>query len=499
MKKLFAVDLGASGGKCFVGIFEDGDFRMQEVHRFSYEGASFFLPDRTEKVTERTCWDDTFIYQQIVKGLQAASREFGGTLDGIGIDTWGADGQLLTADGDALGKMYCYRDHRLDTMCDEVKERVDATRVYEITGNHFQPFNQSNQLLWVATRRPELLKRAGIYLPVPALFYYYLGGCTCIDSTFASVTQMMDAKRGKWSREMLKALGIPKKLMPEIVKPGTRIGSLQSGLADLCGLNKVDLIAVGSHDTASAFAAAPVKNPKTALIISSGTWSLVGKLIKKPITTPDAMAMGLSNEGGIGNTRFLKNCMGTWIVQELLRVWEIADGKRMSWQEVDTITPAAKSFTAFIDPDDKRFYNPANMEQAIAEFVAETGQPSLDGRGEILRCVYESLALKYRRVNEQINAVTDTTTDVVHIVGGGSNNDLLNQFTANSTGMPVMAGPKEATAVGNIMVQAIGAEIVPNLKKAMPYIKSAFPITKFEPQEAVAWSEAYERFVKLLK
>jgi rhamnulokinase len=171
----------------------------------------------------------------------------------------------------------------------------------------------------------------------------------------------------------------------------------------------------------------------------------------------------------------------------------------MSWQEVDTITPAARSFTAFIDPDDKRFYNPENMEQAIVSYVSESGQPALSGRGEILRCVYESLALKYRNVNEQINAVTGTTTDVVHIVGGGSNNELLNQFTANSTGMPVMAGPKEATAVGNIMVQAIGAEIIPNLKKTMPYIKSAFPITKFEPQETAAWNQAYGRFVKLLK
>ncbi len=498
MKKLFAVDLGASGGKCFVGIFEDGGFRMEEVHRFAYEGASFFLPDRTAKVIERTCWDDTFIYQQIVKGLQAAGREYGGRLDGIGIDTWGADGQILTADGDALGKMYCYRDHRLDTMCDEVKARMDAARVYEITGNHFQPFNQSNQLLWVATRRPELLKRASIYLPVPALFYYYLGGCTCIDSTFASVTQMMDAKSGRWSREMLKALGIPGKLMPAIVKPGTKIGTLQAGLAKLCGLNAVDLLAVGSHDTASAFAAAPVRNTATALIISSGTWSLVGKLIKKPITTAEAMAKGLSNEGGIGNTRFLKNCMGTWIVQELLRVWEIADGKRMSWEEVDTITPAARAFTAFIDPDDKRFYNPENMEQAVVSFISGSGQSALNGRGEILRCVYESLALKYRNVNEQINAVTGTTTDVVHIVGGGSNNTLLNQFTANSTGMAVMAGPKEATAVGNIMVQAIGAGIIPNLKKSMPYIKSAFPITKFEPQDTAAWNAAYDRFVKLL-
>ena len=498
-KKLFAVDLGASGGKCFVGFFGENSFRMEEVHRFAHEGVSYFLQDRTGAVTERTYWDDTFIYHNIVKGLQAVRRQYGETLDGIGIDTWGADGHFLTQDGDVLGKVYCYRDHRLDTMCDEVKARIAAERVYAVTGNHFQPFNQSNQLLWVATRRPELLKLAKVYLPIPALFYYYLGGCTQVDSTFASVTQMMDAKRCKWSGEMLKALGIPKKLMPEIVKPGTKIGKLQPKLAAACGLNEVDLIAVGSHDTASAFAAAPVKNAKKALIISSGTWSLVGKLIKKPITTPEAMSFGLSNEGGIGNTRFLRNCMGTWLVQELLRVWEIADGKRMDWDAVVALTSAAPAFSAFIDPDDKRFYNPPNMETAIRGFISETGQTALADRAAFLRCVYESLALKYRYVNETINRVTGTETEAVHIVGGGSNNALLNQFTADSIGVPVLAGPKEATAVGNLMVQAIGAGIIPDLKAAMPLIKSAFPITTFKPQNTAAWDVAYARFTKLLK
>ncbi len=498
-KKLFAVDLGASGGKCFIGFFGDKTFRMEEIHRFAHEGVSFFLKDGKGKLTERTYWDDTCIYQNIVKGLQAYRRAYGAKLDGIGIDTWGADGHFVTKDGDVLGKVYCYRDHRLDTMCDEVKARLEPERVYAITGNHFQPFNQSNQMLWTATRHPELMELAAIYLPIPALFYYYLGGCTAVDSTFASVTQMMDAKKCQWSEEMLKALGIPKSLMPEIVPPGTKIGKLHAPLAAACGLKPTDLIAVGSHDTASAFAAAPVKNTKKALIISSGTWSLVGKLIRKPITTPEAMSCGLSNEGGIGNTRFLRNCMGTWIVQELLRIWEIEDGKKMEWSEVDTITPAAKPFTAFIDPDDPRFYNPQNMEKAIREFIAETKQADPKDRGTVLRIVYESLALKYRMVNEMINRVTGTTTEVVHIVGGGSNNALLNQFTANSVGVPVQAGPKEATAVGNLMVQAIGAGILPDLKAAMPLIKSAFPIKTFKPEDAESWNAAYSKFTKLIR
>lgn len=497
-KKLFAADLGASGGKCFVGRFQEGSFAMEEVHRFAYESATFHLPDRTGAVSERAYWDDTYIYQNIVRGLQAARRLCGPTLDGIGIDTWGADGHLLTQDGDLLGKVYCYRDHRLDTMCDEVKARMDAERVYAITGNHFLPLNQSNQLLWIATRRPELLKLAKIYLPTPALFYYYLGGCTAVDSTFASVMQMMDAKKGKWSGALLRALGIPRRIMPEIVKPGIRIGALQPRLAAACGLNDVDLFSVGSHDTASAFAAAPALDSRKALIISSGTWSLVGKLIRKPITSPEAMRLGLSNEGGIGNTRFLRNCMGTWIVQELLRVWEIADGKRMSWQEVASMASAAPAFTAFIDPDERRFYNPADMEQAARGFMAETGQTAPTDRGTLLRCVYESLALKYRYVNEIICRVTDTETEAVHIVGGGSNNTLLNQFTADCLGVPTLAGPAEATAVGNLMVQAMAAGVIRDLGDAMPLIQAAFPIATVKPQDTAVWDAAYARFTRLL-
>lgn len=498
-KKLFAADLGASGGKCFVGIFGGGAFKMEEIHRFAHEGVPFFLEDRSGETSERTYWDDVLIYQNIVKGLQAARRLHGPRLDGIGIDTWGADGHFVTKDGDVLGKVYCYRDHRLDGMCAEVKARIDPARAYEITGNHFFPYNQSNQMLWAATRRPELLKLAAVYLPIPSLLYYYLGGRPAVDSTFASVTQMMDARRRKWSGTMLRALGIPRRLMPEIVPPGTKTGTLRPRLAALCGLNEADLIAVGSHDTACAFAAAPVKNAKKALIISSGTWSLVGKLIRKPVTTPEAMACGLSNEGGIGNIRFLRNCMGTWIVQELLRIWEVREGRRMGWDEVDAVTPAAPAFTAFIDPDDPRFYNPPDMEAAIRAFLSETGQARPADRGTLLRCVYESLALKYRRVNETICRVTGTETDAVYIVGGGSRNALLNQFTADSVGAPVHAGPKEATAVGNLMVQAVGAGILPGMKAAQPLIRAAFPIATFTPRDAAAWDAAYARFTGLLK
>jgi sugar (pentulose or hexulose) kinase len=496
-KRLFAVDLGASGGKCFVGSFDNGAFRMEEVHRFAHEGVSFFLADRAGAVTERTCWDDTLIYQQIIRGLQAFRRHAGGRVDAIGIDTWGADGQFFSADGEMLGKVYCYRDHRLDQMVAEVQARMDARRIYEITGIHFQPFNVGNQLLWFLLHRPDLRKASVRYLPIPSVFNYYLGGCTAVDSTFASVTQLMDARRRQWSAPILKALGIPRRLLPAIVNPGTCIGRLQPPLAESLGLNAAEIVAVGSHDTASAFAAAPVRNPSRALIISSGTWSLVGRLVRRPVTTDAALAANLSNEGGIGNTRLLRNCMGTWLVQELLRGWAVADGKRMEWDEVTRLAAAAVPFALLIDPDDPSFYNPPDMERAIRVFLTRTQQPAPADRGAVLRCVYESLALKYRVVNAIIESVTGTSTETVHIVGGGCRNALLNQFTANALGLRVLAGPEEATAVGNLMVQAMGIGLIPDLARAQPLIRAAFPIREFEPADREVWQAAAERFGRL--
>ncbi|NLL83501.1 MAG: rhamnulokinase [Lentisphaerae bacterium] len=494
-KKLFCVDLGASGGKCFVGTFKkSGDFTMDEVHRFDHGGTSFYLADRSGAVSERSYWDDTAIYDNIIKGLHAYRRERGSSVDAIGIDTWGADGAFMSADGEMLGKVHTYRDHRLDAMCAEVIAKLGEKQIYSITGVHFQPFNVSNQLLWFVTRRPELLKLAERFLPVPTLFNFYLSGATAVDSSWASVTQLMDAATHEWSETIMSALGVPERVMPQIVEPGTIIGKLRPELAEAIGISRADVVAVGAHDTASAFAAAPIDDPDHALIISSGTWSLVGRLIPKPITSEAAMVTGISNEGGIGNTRFLKNCMGTWIVQELLRVWEAEDGKRMSWREVDTIAPAAAAFSAFIDPDDKRFYNPANMESAIREFITETGQQQPVGRGTILRVVYESLALKYRMVNEQIVPICGTPTKVVHIVGGGSGNLLLNQFTANALNLPVHAGPKEATAVGNLMVQAMAKGIIGSMAEAQPFIRKTFAVQTFMPQDVAAWDESYQKF-----
>jgi rhamnulokinase len=494
-----AIDLGASGGKCFAGLFTEGGFSLKEIHRFSHEAAVVHIADRTGRVEERSCWDDLFIYSQIVEGLRAYRREVGAQLDAVGIDAWGTDGVLVTEDGVTLGPMYCYRDHRLDGMIDKVKGLIDPTRIYEISGIHFQPFNVSNQLLWLAQNRASLLRPGVRYLPAPTLFTFYLGGVTAVDSSWASVTQVMDARKKKWSREILRALGVPARIMPPIVAPGTVVGELHAGLAASLGINAAKLVAVGAHDTASAFAAAPVSNASHALIISSGTWSLIGKLVRKPITGPEAMAANVSNEGGIGNIRLLKNCMGTWLVQELRRVWRARDGREMDWEEMNRLTEQGTPFAAFLDPDDPGFYNPQNMETAIAEYCRRTGQQVPPDRGTLLRSVYESLALKYRAVAEQIAAVSGKPNKVVHIVGGGSRNVFLNQMAANACGMRVVAGPEEATAVGNAMVQAVALGLIGSLSDAKTMIRSAFAIREFTPKDRDTWEAAYARYRAIVK
>lgn len=497
--RLLAVDLGASGGKAFVATFEGHTFRMDEIHRFEHEGVPFFVADRSGATAERTYWDDTLIYAEILKALRAYRRDVADTLDAVGLDTWGADGALLSAEGDMLGKMYAYRDHRLDTMVEAVKQRVDPRQIYEITGIHFQPFNVSNQLHWLVMNRPGLVNAGCFFLPVPSLFQYYLGGTRDVDSSWASVTQLMDARSGEWSSDILRKLEIPPELMPPIVEPGTVIGQLHAPLADLLGLNRAALVAVASHDTASAFAAAPIDDPADSLIISSGTWSLVGKLVPGPVTSDTALAANLSSEGGIGNIRLLKNCMGTWLVQELIRGWTIEDGRKPAWEELNRLAEAAPRSTTLIDPDDPGFYNPPDMARAIDAYCARTSQAAPAGRGTYLRVVYDSLALKYRFVNDQICAASGTGTRKVHIVGGGCRNELLNQCTANATGLPVLAGPEEATAVGNAMMQAVGLKILASIKDAQPVIRDAFPIRTYTPHDTAEWDGVYAQFLKLIE
>jgi len=496
--RIMAIDLGNSGGKCFVGTFSGDSFQIEEINRFDNEGVSFFLTDRNGKMVERIYWDDTYLYRNIINGLIRYRREYSDHLDSIGIDTWGPDGQFITHDGEMVGKVYSYRDHRLDEMIDELTSRIDAYRIYEITGTQFQPFNISNQLLWFMLNRSYLLQPGYKFLPMPTIFYYYLGNIKKIDTTWASVTQLMDARTKTWSNEILNKLGIPSNILPEIVPPGTFLGELSTPIVHYTGLKRVKLYSVGSHDTASAFAAAPVEDENDALIISSGTWSLIGKLIPEPITTRQALNANISNEGGIENIRCLKNCMGLWIVQELRRTWREMDGKKLAWDEMIRLIENASPFSSFVDPDNTTFYNQKNMEAAIAEYCRKTGQKIPENRGTYLRVVYESLALKYRTVSEEIDRITGKKHKMVQIVGGGCRNETLNQFTANALDSNVCAGPADATAIGNIMVQALGMGIIERLEDAVPFIRDGFSLRTYTPEKTSLWKKAYERFLSVI-
>lgn len=495
--RVVAVDLGASGGRLFACRFSEASLSLDEVYRFDHGAVPFFVPDRNGRIEERLFWDDTLLYSQVLAGLRAYRRQVADTMDSIAVDAWGTDGVFMSADGVPLERMYSYRDHRLDGMSEQVRSRVGGDQIFGITGVHFQPYNVSNQLLWFLQNRKELVRRGTRFLPTPTLFGFYLGGVTVVDSTWASVTQLMDCRRKTWSRPVLKALGIPARIMPGIVKPGTIVGSMHEELARSVGLPPARIIAVAAHGTASAFAAAPVRAHSSALIISSGTWSLVGRLVRKPITTPEAFAAGLSNEGGVGSIRLLQNCMGTWIAQELRRIWRDRDGRETSWDELTALAERARPLGTLIYPDDRTFYNPADMETALVQFCRRTGQLMPSDRGGVVRMVYESLALRYRMANEKICAVAGTATDVVHIVGGGSKNRMLNQMTADACGVPVVSGPEEATAVGNAMMQAVGLGVLGRLSDGLSLVRGGFPIREYLPQNGGPWQEAGARFAAL--
>jgi sugar (pentulose or hexulose) kinase len=496
---MVAIDLGNSGGKSFFGEVHEGRLIFEEIDRFRNEPVFFYLRDEDGSRVERLFWDDTYLYRRILNSLQEFKKKYGSQLDSIGIDTWGPDGQFVNKNGELLGKIYCYRGHRLDRMIEKLTSQIPAQKIYDITGIQFQPFNISNQLLWFVQNRSYLLDACARFLPLPTIFYYLLGGEHTVDSTWASATQLMDIRTNQWSVELLSQLGIPISVMPKIVRPGTNIGRLFESIAADIGVNQARLTAVCSHDTASAFAAAPVKTEGDSIIISSGTWSLIGKLVRDPITTHEAMALNFSNEGALSSIRFLKNCMGLWIAQELRRTWREKDGYTMTWEEAVRLLKNAKPFTALIDPDARAFYNPRDMEGAVASFCKETCQEVPKERGTILRVVFESLALKYRVVKEQLEEITKEPNKAAFIVGGGSRNEVLNQFTANALAIPVHAGPEEATALGNILVQARALGVLSTRENMNDIITSACRIRQYSPEKTALWNKNFKRFLSILK
>lgn len=496
-KAFVAVDLGASGGKVSVGVFGPDGFELHEAHRFYNGGLPTWAHGRDGEVVEQLFWDDLAICREMVEGLRKAKAVTDAPIVSVGVDIWAADAAMLNKHGESLGRVYCYRDHRLDDAREAVFAAVSERELFEITGIPSHPFYLLNQLSWLTRNRPEMIDLIDTVLPVGGLLQYHLCGSKTAEQTWMAVQQLTRAGTADYDDRLVAAAGVSRDVLPEVVAPGTVVGQLRPELAEETGLGPIDVVAVKTHDTASAFTAAPAGDRSKGLIISSGTWSLVGKIIDEPLVTEEAFAGRLANEGVRGDVRLLRNVMGTWPVQQLREAWAKADGAELAWDEIVAMAESAAPLATLIDVDDQAVFNPADMEQALRAQVERTGQAQPDGRAGLLRAVYEGLAIKVRQVNQLLESATGATHEVVHIVGGGARNALLNRFIADATGLPVSAGPYEATCIGNILVQAVAAGSFGSVDAARAAVDESLPAETVEPTGDGRWAEASEKLASM--
>jgi len=483
-----AFDLGAESGRAIRGSLDDGRLRIDEPARF---------PNGMVSVRGHLHWNIFRLFEEMKRGMEICSSETKSRLESIAIDTWGVDFGLLARDGSILGLPYAYRDARTDGAMDEFFEIIPRERIYRLTGIQFLQFNSLFQLYAMKRDMSPLLDIASDLLFIPDIFNYLLTGEKKTEFSFATTSQLYNPVKQEWDDDLFAALDIPKSIMQEIIPPGTIIGDLDERIGRETGLNLMPVIAVASHDTSSAVAAVPAEGENWAYI-SSGTWSLMGIETKEPIITDRALEMNFTNEGGVeGTFRFLKNISGLWPLQECRKVW--AKERPRSYEELMRASESAPPFKATVDFDSPEFLNPPDMPAAIQEFCTRTGQAAPESPSEFVRCILESLALKYRFVMDQLKQVCHHSIDRIHIIGGGARNRVLCRFTANATGLPVIAGPDEATAIGNIMMQALSKRYVASLAEMREVIGRSFELQKYEPEHTEEWNAAYERFQGMIE
>ena len=483
--QFLALDLGAESGRGVLGKLDGKRLELKDVHRFS---------NGPVRVLNSLHWDVLRLFSEMKKALGLAASEAGGRLAGVGVDTWGVDFGLLGRGDVLLGNPYHYRDERTAGLVEEACRRVPREEIFEHTGIQFIELNTLYQLLAMADAKSPLLDLAQVMLMMPDLFNFWLTGEKVSEFSIATTSQFHDPRLGDWSRELLGKLGIPTHFLPKIVPPGTVLGDLLGGVAEETGAQGVRLVAPACHDTGSAVAAVPATTPDYAYI-SSGTWSLMGVEITEPIINADALRYNFTNEGGVcGTFRFLKNIMGLWLVQECRRTWQ-ARGEEFSYEQLSDMADSAPRFQCFVEPDDPAFLRPGDLPARVREFCIETGQPVPADTATLIRVLLESLALRYAAAIDQLAAAYGHPIDGLHIVGGGSNHRLLCRLTAGATGLPVRAGPVEATAIGNLAVQAIAAGELASIAEARELAARSFPITTYDPTGD--WAEARARFAAL--
>ena len=486
-KRVLAFDFGASSGRAIVGVFDGEKIELREVHRFSNDPV---------KINGTFYWDVQRLFFEIKQGILKAKED--GGFDSIGIDTWGVDFGLLRKDGTLVENPVHYRDARNDGMVEFAKKYMSQEEMYDITGIQFMDFNTIFQLLSLKENRPYILEEADKLLFMPDLLSYMLSGVKSTEYSIATTSQMVDLKTRNWSDKILDTFGIKKDLLTDIVPTGAVIGQLSDDICEELGVPKADVISVASHDTQSAITAAPCEYEDFAFI-SCGTWSLFGTEVKEPIINDASKKLNVTNEGGYDYTiAFLKNICGLWLIQESRRQW-IREGKEYSYAELEKMALECEPFKCFIDPDAPEFAPMGNIPERVRKYCEKTGQYIPQTVGEIMRCIYESLALKYRLTFDGIKDCTEKEYDRIHVMGGGTKDKLLLQMTAQSCNVNVYGGPIEATALGNIAVQLMSSGAISDIKEARKIIAQGENLKLYTPNDRDDWENAYETFKQIIK
>ncbi len=489
--KFLAFDFGASSGRAMLAKFDGEKITLEEKHRFSNDPVD---------INGNFHWDVLRLFFEIKQGILKCANSGDRDIDCIGIDTWGVDYGLLDENDKLLGNPYHYRDTRTEGMYEEAFKLVPKAEIFERSGGvAFNWFNTIFQLLSAKLSNDSALKNAKTMLMMPDLLNFFLTGEKKTEYTVASTTQMFNSVKHEWAYDLLEKMGLPTDILTDVVYPGEIVGKIKPELAEELGIDEIPVIAVASHDTGSAVASVPVVDEKDFIYISSGTWSLMGVELDKPNVCNEALEHNFTNEGGVNKTiRFLKNIMGLWLIQESRRQWD-REGELLSFDELERQANAAEPFASLIDPDYPAFQTPGNMPKRIREYCKKTGQKVPETKGEVVRCIAQSLAFKYRETVEGMEEVTGNKYNVVNIVGGGIKDKMICQFTANATKRKVSTGPVEATSIGNVVVQAMAMGAIKDLKEGRQVVKNSFDITVYEPQDSDAWDKAYEEWKRIIK
>lgn len=486
-----AVDLGASSGRLVGGVFDGERLSLEDIHRFE---------NGPVRASNRMYWDVLGLWREIQTGMGKANSNFGDQVQSIGVDTWGVDFGLLGKDGLLLANPFHYRDSHTEGIFERAFSIVSREDIFASSGLQFMPFNSLFQLLAMKQANSSALEAADSLLMMPDLFHWLMTGIRSNEQTNASTTQFLNPETGDWANDLLERFDLPTNLLGEISLPGTVLGEVSAEVAADTGMNGTKVVLPGTHDTASAVMAVPAEpavNPNWCYI-SSGTWSLMGIEVARPIVTDRCRALNFTNEGGVGGTiRLLKNIGGLWLIQECRRIWQ-KEGKSFSFQELVQAAENARPLVSFIDPDHSDFMAPDHMPRAIASYCERTGQTAPNDVGAVIRCALESLALRYRSVLESLEELGGTSIETIHIVGGGTQNELLNQMAADACGREVIAGPVEATAIGNALMQLIALGQIDSIPSAREIVRNSFPVKRYQPSAEAAWDGAYEQFRKLI-